>query len=92
MALLVPVSISFDVNAKPPVYSVTTGIVVHAAPERVWKHVVAFPEIEEEPDWVLRTGLAYPIRTRVEGSGVGVPRSCDLSTSGSFRRIVMKER
>jgi hypothetical protein len=39
MALLLPVSILFDVHAKPPVYSVTTSIVVNASPERVWKNV-----------------------------------------------------
>jgi hypothetical protein len=89
MCLLVPVSLLFDVNAKPPVYSVTTSIVVNAAPERVWKSVVAFPEITAEPDWVLSTGLAYPIRTRIEGSGVGVPRKCDLSTGTVEERVVV---
>jgi hypothetical protein len=89
MALFVPLSMLFDVNAKPPVYSVTTSIVVNAAPERVWKHVVAFPDITDEPDWVLRTGLAYPIRTRIEGSGAGAPRSCDLSTGTVQERVVV---
>ncbi len=89
MALLVPVSMLVDLKAKPPVYSVTTSIVVSAAPERVWKHVVAFPEITDEADWVLRTGLAYPIRTRIEGSGVGVPRTCDLSTGTVQERVVV---
>ncbi len=89
MALLLPVSLLFDVNAKPPVYSVTTTIVVSAAPERVWKHIVAFPDIQEAPDWMLRTGLAYPIRTRIEGSGVGAPRSCDLSTGTVQERVVV---
>jgi hypothetical protein len=80
LGLLLPVSLFFDVNSRPPVYSVTTGIVVNAAPERVWKHVVAFPDIAAQPDWMLRTGLAYPIRTRIEGSGAGAARNCDLST------------
>ncbi len=44
MCLLLPVSLLFDVNAKPPVYSVTTSIVVNAPPERVWRSAVAFPE------------------------------------------------
>jgi hypothetical protein len=88
MALLVPLSLLFDVNAKPPVYSVTTSIVVNAAPERVWKYVVAFPEITVEPDWMLRTGLAYPLRTRIEGSGVGAHRNCDLSTGTVEERAV----
>lgn len=89
MALLLPVSMFVDVNAKPPVYSVTTSIVVRTTPERVWKNVVAFPEITAEPDWMLRTGLAYPIRTRIDGSGVGSLRSCDLSTGTVRERVVV---
>jgi len=89
MCLLLPVSLLFDVNAKPPVYSVTTSIVVNAPPERVWKSVVAFPEITAQPDWVLSTGLAYPVRTRIEGSGVGAPRKCDLSTGTVEERVVV---
>jgi hypothetical protein len=89
MCLLLPVSMFFDANAKPPVYSVTTSVIVNAAPERVWKHVVAFPEIKDQPDFVLRTGLAYPIRTRIEGIGGGTARSCDLSTGTVQERVTI---
>jgi hypothetical protein len=89
MALLLPVSMFFDVSAKPPVYPVTTRIEVSAAPEQVWKNVVAFPEITAEPDWLLRPGLAYPIRTRIAGSGVGTSRSCELSTGTVEERVVV---
>ncbi|MEO8370461.1 MAG: SRPBCC family protein [Candidatus Solibacter sp.] len=89
MALLLPVSLFFDITAKPPVYPVTTSIVVNAAPERVWQHVVAFPKITAEPDWLLRPGMAYPIQTRIAGSGVGAPRSCDLSTGTVQERVVV---
>lgn len=89
LCLLIPVSMFYDVNAKPPVYSVSTQVVVKAPPERVWKYIVAFPDITEEPDWVLSTGIAYPIRTRIEGSGVGAPRDCDLSTGTVKERVVI---
>jgi hypothetical protein len=89
MCLLVPISMLFDVNATPPVYSVTTSIVVNATPERVWKNVIAFPDISAQPDWVLSTGVAYPLRTRIEGSGVGAPRKCDLSTGTVEERVVV---
>jgi Polyketide cyclase / dehydrase and lipid transport len=89
MGLLLPVSLFFDVNSKPPVYSVATSIVVNAAPERVWQYVVAFPDITTQRDWVPRTGLAYPIRTRMEGAGVGSRRSCDLSTGTMQERVVV---
>jgi hypothetical protein len=89
MALLLPVSLFFDVTAKPQVYPVTTSMVVNAAPEAVWKHVVAFPDITAEPDWLLRPGLAYPVRTRIEGTGAGAPRSCDLSTGTVQERVTV---
>ncbi len=89
MTLLIPAFLLFDVHAKPPFYSVATSIVVNAAPERVWQHVAAFSTIEESPDWVLRTGLAYPIRTTIDGSGAGAPRSCVLSTGAVRERVVV---
>jgi len=87
IGLLLPVTLFFDISSKPPVYSVTTSIVVNAPPERVWKHVVAFPDIAAKPDWLLRTGLAFPVRTRIEGAGAGVRRDCDLSTGTVQERV-----
>ena len=89
LALLLPVSFWFDVHAKPPVYCVRTSIVVNAAPERVWKHAVAFPDIPDRGDWVSRTGLAYPKRTRIVGTGVGAARYCDLSTGPVVERVTV---
>jgi hypothetical protein len=89
LGLLAPMTLFFDVKATPPVYTVTTRMVVNAAPERVWKYVVAFPGIAAQPDWVLRTGVAYPIRTRIVGSGVGAARKCDLSTGTVEERVVV---
>lgn len=89
MALLIPVSFLFDINAKPPVYSVQTSIVVNAPPERVWKKVAAFPDIPGPTEWVFRMGFAYPQRTRIVGAGVGAARYCDLSTGPIVERVVV---
>jgi hypothetical protein len=89
MVLLLPVSMFYDGHARPPVYTVTTSIEVNAPPARVWQYVVAFPDITAKPDWVLRTGLAYPIRTRIEGLGVGSARSCELSTGTVQERVTV---
>jgi hypothetical protein len=89
LCLMLPASLLFDGNAKPPVYSVTTSIVVEAPPEQVWKNVVAFPEIALPPDWVLDKGFAYPVRTRIEGAGVGAHRQCDLSTGTVEERVTV---
>lgn len=89
VCLLLPVNMFFDVSATPPTYSVSTQIVVNVAPERVWKYVVAFPDIPAQPDWLLRTGIAFPMRTRIEGTGVGAPRDCDLSTGTVKEHVVV---
>ena len=92
LGMLLPMTLFFDTHAKPPVYSVTTSIVVNAKPDRVWNYVVAFPDIQARPSWMLRTGVAYPIRTRIEGTGVGALRNCDLSTGVVEERVVVWEK
>ena len=89
MVLLLPAGMLFDWNATPPVYSVSTSVVVNAAPQRVWKNVVAFPPIKSDRDWLLQSGVAYPLQTRVSGVGVGAARSCDLSTGTMAERVLV---
>ena len=62
---------------------------MNATPERVWKYAVAFPDIPGPREWMFRTGLAYPERTRIEGTGLGAARYCDLSTGSIIERVVI---
>jgi len=62
---------------------VTTSIEVNAPPEAVWRHVVSFSDITAPPAWYFRTGLAYPLRARIDGSGIGAVRHCEFTT-GAF--------
>lgn len=89
MSLLLPATLFFDTNARPPVYSVSTSMEVNAPPERVWKHVVAFEDITGEPDWMQQAGVASPIRTRIDGTGVGAARRCELSTGAVEERVTV---
>jgi hypothetical protein len=66
---------------------VMTAVDVDAPPEVVWTHVVSFSDIRTPPGWLFRTGLAYPIRARIDGTGVGAVRSCEFST-GAFREPI----
>lgn len=91
MVLFLPVAFWFDTHATPPVYAVRTSLVVNASPEHVWEHAVEFPEIAERRDWVLRTGVAYPTRTRMAGMGLGASRYCDLSTGPVVERVTAWE-
>jgi hypothetical protein len=79
--LLLPVAtVSWDLNARSPVFKVQTAIEVSAAPERVWKHVIEFSELPPPQDWVFRTGIAYPKQARIDGRGRGAVRYCEFST------------
>jgi polyketide cyclase/dehydrase/lipid transport protein len=82
--LVLPIAaFAWDINAPPPVFHVTTQVVVHATPEQVWKHVISFPKLPESREWIFRTGLAYPTEARIDGSGPGSVRYCRFST-GDF--------
>lgn len=81
MMMILPLgTMGFDTTAEPPVYEVKTSIEIAATPDQVWKHVVSFSDIAEPTEWFFNTGLAYPKRTRIVGSGPGALRYCDLST------------
>lgn len=64
----------------PPLYEVRTAIEVAAPPEAVWKHVIAFPDLAPPTEWYFRTGIAYPLRARIEGHGPGAIRRCEFTT------------
>ena len=68
---------------KPNEREVMTSIIIDAPRETVWKNVIAFSELPPPEGWLLKTGIAYPLRARIEGSGVGAIRHCEFTT-GSF--------
>ncbi len=59
---------------------VTSSIEVNAPIEKVWKFIPEFPPIETDPEFIFKVGIAFPISSRMEGSGVGSRRFCELST------------
>jgi len=82
MLVLIPFLMAFEaaVELEPALFAVRTTVEVDAPPEVVWRHVVSFSEIPEPESWLFKTGLAYPLRARIEGSGVGAIRYCEFST------------
>ncbi len=82
--LILPVAVlTNSVTPPEPTYVITTAVTVNAPPDVVWRHVVQFQDIEDQPDLIFRLGLAYPIRARITGTGVGAMRRCEFST-GAF--------
>ena len=55
-------------------------VVIDGTPMEVWEKVIHFSELDPPSKWVQNTGIAYPIRARLEGEGVGAVRYCEFST------------
>jgi hypothetical protein len=85
LSLSFPLLVGFEHSRapEPALREVTTSVLIDARIEDVWDTVIAFPEITEQPGFVFRMGIAYPIEARIEGQGVGAIRYCVFST-GSF--------
>jgi len=82
MALVIPIIGTADANLPQdlPLYEMTSEIHVDAPPEVVWPNVVGFSELPPPADWLLNTGIACPLRARIEGEGVGAVRYCEFTT------------
>jgi hypothetical protein len=79
-----PLGAVLESRAPAPVeHRVVTERVIAAAPDVVWHSVVSFSELPPPREWLFRTGVAYPVRARIHGSGVGAIRHCEFST-GAF--------
>ncbi len=61
-------------------FTCETSVVIDAPPTDVWRHVVSFSDLDPPTDWLFRLGVAYPIRARINGQGVGAVRHCEFST------------
>lgn len=79
----IPIMAFIEKDKIPKLTSVVTSIDISADPETVWKNVVEFPQLEEPTEIIFKTGIAYPINAKIEGTGVGSVRYCNFTT-GSF--------
>jgi hypothetical protein len=82
VALAAPLLMAIEHIQPPPLpmFSVTTSVIVEAPPTKVWQNVVSFSELPPPREAMFRLGIAYPIRARIHGSGVGAERHCEFST------------
>ena len=79
---LLPFMVGFEAryDLPPPTSVVVSSIDIAATPETIWKFIPEIPSIPGPSEMIFRTGLAYPVRSEMEGSGVGSKRLCILST------------
>lgn len=68
------------VDTRSPLFEVETTVEIDAPPEVVWHHVVNFTELDPPDPWIQASGVAYPIRAKLIGEGVGAVRHCEFST------------
>jgi len=80
---IIPTMGFIEKDSKPTLTSVVTSIEINADPNTVWKNVVEFPQLDEPTELIFKTGIAYPINAKIEGTGVGAVRHCNFTT-GSF--------
>jgi hypothetical protein len=64
----------------PPLIAVTTEVIIASPPRTVWRHVVTFSELPPPQELIFRSGIAYPVRASIQGSGIGAVRHCEFST------------
>jgi uncharacterized membrane protein YhaH (DUF805 family) len=83
LALPALLLVEHDAQLAPPLREVRTTVVINAAPEQVWPKLVAFTELPPPTERLFKTGIAYPLRAEIKGSGVGAVRHCIFST-GAF--------
>jgi uncharacterized membrane protein YhaH (DUF805 family) len=68
---------------EAPLHEVVSVIEINAPPEEVWPNVIGFSELDPPSEAIFRSGVAYPMRARIDGEGVGAVRHCEFST-GAF--------
>jgi hypothetical protein len=80
---IIPTMAFIEKDSKPTLTFVVTSIEINSDPQTIWRNVVEFPELEEPTEFIFKTGIAYPINAKIEGTGVGAVRHCNFTT-GSF--------
>ena len=61
------------------------------AASKVWTNVIGFSELPPPAEWLFQTGIACPMRARIEGSGVGAVRHCEFSTGAFVEPVTVWE-
>lgn len=82
LVLILPTCMGMEarIQPEPPLFAVRSAVEIEAPPTEVWRHVVSFPDLPPPREWLFRAGIAYPIRAKIYGHGVGAERRCVFST------------
>ncbi len=81
MALVLPGLAGAEAKVEAPqLHEVISTVEIDAPPDRVWDNVIGFSELPPPAELIFQTGIAFPMRARIEGAGVGAVRHCEFST------------
>jgi hypothetical protein len=80
VVLVLPLTTPLDAPTHSEHREVRSVVDIAAPPDVVWHHVVTFSTLPEPTELIFRAGIAYPVRARIEGTGVGAVRYCEFST------------
>lgn len=85
---LLPAVFAFEA-AMPPALAITTheSASISAPPSAVWRALTSSAPIASSPGFVGRAGLAYPVRGRIVGEGIGAERIGEFSTGSAREHI-----
>ncbi len=80
--LFLPFLMGAEYAAAPsaPLFAVHSSVDIQAPPAVVWRNVISFSKLPEPTELLFRSGIAYPIRAKIYGCGVGAVRHCIFST------------
>ncbi|HEY0426903.1 MAG TPA: hypothetical protein VGC76_03760 [Pyrinomonadaceae bacterium] len=94
LVLSIPFLLGFETStkSKPILHKVVSTVEIEAPIEKVWETVVAFPQIEKQPEGILRLGFAYPVNAKIEGAGVGATRYCNFNTGAFVEPVTAWEK
>lgn len=88
---IIPTMAFIEKDNEPTLTSVVTSIEIKADPQTVWKNVVEFPQLDEPTEFIFKTGIAYPINAKIEGTGVGAVRHCNFTTGSFVEPITVRD-
>ncbi len=89
--LLVGAVIEDRFGATPPRESVSTTRIIHAPIETAWESIMFYEELTHDPPWILRIGLAHPLRTYGSSASVGDEKVCIYNKGRLTKRIAEVE-
>ena len=87
-----PILTGFELRTvRAPLREIRTSVDIVAPPEMVWPNVIAISELPPPTELPFRLGIAYPMRARIDGTGVGAVRTCEFSTGAFVEPITVWE-